>query len=160
MSKLSVPRFLDCLCAEYNRVEGLLEEVVPMLFKDHDTDFSGFLNRCAGACWRPCSCGCVPERFCPCYLMLAVSLVIFRFANYIACRNHTLDLLYLMVYRPSTKIEMRYIVLVETVRGAKNDSELCCAFSSDCSWRILSYSPQPFPLFAGQKSQLSADCCL
>jgi len=45
MSKLSVPRFLDCLCAEYNRVEGLLEEVVPMLFKDHDTDFSGFLNR-------------------------------------------------------------------------------------------------------------------
>jgi hypothetical protein len=45
LSKLSVPRFLDCLCQEYNRAEGLLEEVVPMLFKDHDTDFSGFLNR-------------------------------------------------------------------------------------------------------------------
>ena len=47
MTKLSSAWFLSCLCGEYVRLENVLEDVVPGLFKEHDADFSGYLDRCA-----------------------------------------------------------------------------------------------------------------
>ena len=45
MSKLSSARFLASLCEEYVRLENVLDDAVPGLFKEHDADFSGFLDR-------------------------------------------------------------------------------------------------------------------
>ena len=58
MSKLSSARFLAALCEEYVRLESVLDDAVPGLFKEHDADFSGYLDRSGHHSSFYCFCLC------------------------------------------------------------------------------------------------------
>eukprot|EP00951_Prasinocladus_malaysianus_P001868 scaffold13289_cov33-Prasinocladus_malaysianus.AAC.1 len=43
--KLNLNDFLSALCAEYKRLEEAMVEVLPVMFKDYDTNGNGFIER-------------------------------------------------------------------------------------------------------------------